>query len=299
MPGSEQEIKESKTDTASSKTPLVAAGKIILRNEGDVMSIADLSKDEVAILICSKATPAEYKSRLQTYNSANLSVTQTDKELPEGMDGLIMCPRGDITANLDDRRVLIDPYTIEVKKDVGERIDFWGKPEWKNRDLTQACPINDDQYIVLAYEPMATAIKVYDSNTHEHKATLDNRAHPAMFFLPAPKNTAEKIIELIKLFSQELVTLQHFFIDNFDADCSHMLVDLRREMQKPYPDTVKFEKKLDELCHELEKFERVDDKKKYSEIAEKLNKLKEGIEKIRAEDVVSKSERTHANIPQA
>lgn len=107
--------------------------------------------------------------------SSDLTECKVNHSSQRKFDRLVVCPNGDITANSkghNGNRVLLDPYTLEVK----ESFDYTIKTDraFANIALESACPISDHHYIIARHAALKLdAIPVYDAKTHQCKSILN------------------------------------------------------------------------------------------------------------------------------
>lgn len=168
MHGHSETKEEKETQSQSthhSRLPAISSRKFTY--VGGELSIAPLPNGDIALL---------QHNMLQIFN-ADLTESKAEHKLDGKFFRFVICPNGDLTANSTDHsnnRVLLDTYTLEIKK----TFDYSISTCWLGEGyLGSACPINKSQYTIInCAAQKLDAIPVYDSATHECKTTLNIQA---------------------------------------------------------------------------------------------------------------------------
>lgn len=166
-----------------------------------------LDNNDVVILTDS-ALSSTCSSTLHIYNGSNLADCKVARDIPKKMENFMLCPNGDVTVNMNKRRVLINLYSLEIIKDVGDEINFF----YFLGSFRRACPINDEQYIVGDTTDSLNHLKVYDSKSHAHVATLDLLSHLEEKIKDSDIVCAislESGVVALTLYNQEIVLFQY------------------------------------------------------------------------------------------
>lgn len=150
--------KEIKTIRAENLVSIVPPGKLKISKVYGSVTLKELADGNIVILT--------ETDKLHIYNSVDLKNSKAKHEFRTNLDAIVISPNGEMILNKDDARLLVDPVTLEIKKQLDTKIKF-------DRGINCSCLINENQYIVISRMQNISGLNVFDAKSHECKAKIN------------------------------------------------------------------------------------------------------------------------------